>query len=198
MSTTWLLRLRSCWAQRATMNKPAAASLRAVQYRSSTKSQLDRARPHICWPRPCQRPPRMATALTASADEAERAMARMLGEEAAASGSSLFAGDDNIRVAARIRPMSAKEVAADPRQAIKQFGPRSVQCLVSSGRAECFWALHVKSRRGGNFCTPSRCLRRLLRRLRAPSTGSHSTACFRHSTRKRLSTSRSGRPLSTR
>lgn len=129
MSTTWLLRLRSCWAQRATMNKPAAASLRAVQYRSSTKSQLDRARPHICWPRPCQRPPRMATALTASADEAERAMARMLGEEAAASGSSLFAGDDNIRVAARIRPMSAKEVAADPRQAIKQFGPRSVQCL---------------------------------------------------------------------
>ncbi|KAA0172744.1 hypothetical protein FNF27_05724 [Cafeteria roenbergensis] len=71
----------------------------------------------------CRRP------LTASADEAERAMARMLGEEAAASGSSLFAGDDNIRVAARIRPMSAKEVAADPRQAIKQFGPRSVQCL---------------------------------------------------------------------
>lgn len=72
----------------------------------------------------------MAAALTASADEAERAMARMLGEDADAGGSSLFAGDDNIRVAARIRPMSAKEIAKDPRQAIKQAGPRSVQCLV--------------------------------------------------------------------
>ena len=73
-------------------------------------------------------------ASTASADDAERAMARMLGEDPS-SGSDLFAGADNIRVAARIRPMTPKEIIADPRVAVAPgAAPNSVRCTVSFGR----------------------------------------------------------------
>lgn len=64
--------------------------------------------------------------------DAENAVARMFGDSETATASGLFGGkEDTVKVAARIRPMSAKEISMDPRQAVTQVGADGIRCAVS-------------------------------------------------------------------
>jgi hypothetical protein len=72
-----------------------------------------------------------AAAAALTAEDAEHAVARMFGDSPTDPTSGLFGGkEDTVKVAARIRPMSAAEIRTDPRQAVSQTGTAGISCTV--------------------------------------------------------------------